>query len=122
MGDSTVNVVSEYDAVVVGAGFSGLYALYYLRDKLGYKGLVVSDDLLMEAIRQRYGVEEASILALQASVDMLLISQNQGRVERGAAERVLAAVRNAIANGRLSPKALAASIERVRVLRSRIPK
>jgi hypothetical protein len=53
---------------------------------------------------------------------MLLISQNQGRVERGAAERVLAAVRNAIANGRLSPKALAASIERVRVLRSRIPK
>jgi cyclohexanone monooxygenase len=35
MGDSTVNVVSEYDAVVVGAGFSGLYALYYLRDKLG---------------------------------------------------------------------------------------
>jgi beta-N-acetylhexosaminidase len=94
----------------------------YLRDKLGYKGLVVSDDLLMEAIRQRYGVEEASILALQASVDMLLISQNQGRVERGAAESVLAAVRNAIANGRLSPKALAASIERVRVLRSRIPK
>lgn len=94
----------------------------YLRDKLGYKGLVVSDDLLMGAIRQHYGVEEASILALQASVDMLLISQNQGRVERGAAERVLAAVRNAIANGRLSPKTLAASIERVRALRSRIPK
>jgi beta-N-acetylhexosaminidase len=94
----------------------------YLRNKLGYKGLVVSDDLLMGAIRQRYGLEEASILALQASVDMLLISQNQGRVERGAAERVLAAIRSAITDGRLSPKALAASIERVRVLRSRIPK
>jgi beta-glucosidase-like glycosyl hydrolase len=93
-----------------------------LRNKLGYKGVVVSDDLLMGAIRQRYGVEEASILALQASVDMLLISQNQGRVERGAAERVLAAIRSAIADGRLSPKALAASVERVRVLRSRIPK
>lgn len=94
----------------------------YLRNKLGYKGVVVSDDLLMGAIRQRYGVEEASILALQASVDMLLISQNQGRVERGTAERVLAAIRSAVGDGRLSPKALAASIERVRVLRSRIPK
>src|SRR6266436_7010203 len=92
----------------------------YLRGKLGYKGLVVSDDLLMGAIRQRYGVEEASILALQASVDMLLISQNQGRVERGAAERVIAAIRSAIADGRLSPKALAAAVDRVRALRSRI--
>ena len=93
----------------------------YLRGKLGYRGLVVSDDLLMGAIRQRYGVEEASVLALQASVDMLLISQNQGRVERGAAERVIDGIRHAISDGRLSPKALAASIERVRALRGRIP-
>ena len=92
----------------------------YLRGKLDYKGLVVSDDLLMGAIRQRYGVEEASILALQASVDMLLISQNQGRVERGAAERVVTALRSAITTGRLSSKALTASIQRVRALRSRI--
>jgi beta-N-acetylhexosaminidase len=93
----------------------------YLRGKLGYQGLVVSDDLLMGAIRQRYGVEEASVLALQATVDMLLISQNQGKVERAAAERVIAAIRQALADGRLSPKALAASIQRVRALRSRIP-
>ena len=92
----------------------------YLRGKLGYKGLVVSDDLLMGAIRQQYGVEEASILALQASVDMLLISQNQGRVERGAAERVIAAIRSATTDGRLSAKVLAVSIQRVRALRSRI--
>jgi len=94
----------------------------YLRDKLGYKGLVVSDDLLMGAIRQRYGLEEASILALQATVDMLLISQNQGRAERGGAERVVAAIRQAMADGRLSPKAVAASIERVRSFRGRIAK
>ncbi len=92
----------------------------YLRGKLGYKGLVVSDDLLMGAIRQRYGLEEASVLALQATVDMLLISQNQGKVERGAAERVIAGIRQALRDGRLSPKALAVSIERVRALRSRI--
>jgi beta-glucosidase-like glycosyl hydrolase len=74
----------------------------------------------MGAIRQRYGLEEASVLALQATVDMLLISQNQGKVERSAAERVIAGIRQALAAGRLSPKALAASIERVRALRSRL--
>jgi beta-N-acetylhexosaminidase len=92
----------------------------YLRGKLGYKGLVVSDDLLMGAIRQWHGLEEASVLALQATVDMLLISQNQGKVERGAAERVIAGIRDALRDGRLSAKALAASIEGVRALRSRI--
>ena len=92
----------------------------YLRSKLGYKGLVVSDDLLMGAIRERYGLEEASVLALQATVDMLLISQNQGTVVRGAAERVIAGIRQALREGRLSPKALAVSIDRVRALRDRI--
>jgi beta-N-acetylhexosaminidase len=92
----------------------------YLRGKLGYKGPVVSDDLLMGAIRQRYGVEEAAILALQATVDVLLVSQNQGRYEQSAAERVVGAIHRAIKEGRLSPKALAVALERVQKLRSRI--
>ncbi len=37
MGDSSVNVVADVDAVVVGAGFAGLYALHHLRDKLGLR-------------------------------------------------------------------------------------
>src|SRR5207245_10213258 len=85
----------------------------YLRGKLGYTGPVVSDDLLMGAIRQRYGVEEAAVLALQATVDVLLVSQNQGGYEQSAAERVVAAIHRALKEGRLSPKALAAALARV---------
>ena len=92
----------------------------YLRGKLGYTGVVVSDDLLMGAIRQRFGVEEAAILALQATVDVLLVSQNQGRYEQSGAERVVAAIHRAIKEGRLSPKAVAVSLERVQKLRNRI--
>jgi beta-N-acetylhexosaminidase len=92
----------------------------YLRGKLKYSGPVVSDDLLMGAIRQRYGVEEAAVLALQASVDILLISQNQGTVERGTAERVVAEIRNAIADGRLSRTSVSIALERVRKFRSRL--
>jgi beta-N-acetylhexosaminidase len=92
----------------------------YLRGKLGYKGPVVSDDLLMGAIRQRYGVEEAAILALQATVDVLLVSQNQGRYEQGAAARVGAAINRAIKEGRLSRKAVQSALDRVEALRRRI--
>ena len=92
----------------------------YLRGRLKYAGPVVSDDLLMGAIRQRYGVEEAAVLALQASVDILLISQNQGKVERGTAERVVAEIRSAIADGRLSRKSVSAALERVRTFRNRL--
>jgi beta-N-acetylhexosaminidase len=43
-----------------------------LRHQLGYDGVVFSDDLEMKAIADRFGVEEATTLALRAGVDMLL--------------------------------------------------
>ena len=92
-----------------------------LRAKLGFTGVVVSDDLLMGAITQRYGVDEAAVLALGAGVDVLLISQNtaSARVEPRAAERAVAAVRRALADGRLSRKAVRAALDRVEAFRAR---
>ena len=61
-----------------------------LRGRLGFKGVVVSDDLLMGAITQHYGVEDAALLALGAGVDILLIAQNNARRDdrgRGAGGR-----------------------------------
>ena len=92
-----------------------------LRAKLGFKGVVVSDDLLMGAITQRYGIDEAAVLALGAGVDVLLISQNTAApatVPR-AAERAVAAVRRALADGRLSRKSVRAALDRVEAFRAR---
>ena len=50
------------EAIVTGA----------LRHQLGYDGVVFSDDLAMRAISDRYGVEEATALAVRAGVDVLL--------------------------------------------------
>src|SRR4030095_5576098 len=91
-----------------------------LRSRVGFKGLVVSDDLLMSAVTQRYGVEEASILALGAGVDVLLISQNTVKREARAPERVVAAIRQALAKGRLSPKAVTAALQRLEAFRGRV--
>jgi beta-N-acetylhexosaminidase len=91
-----------------------------LRGWLHYDGVVVSDDLLMGAIAQHYGLEEAAVLALGAGVDVLLISQNTGRIDDRAAERAVAAITGAIAEGRLSESAVQAAVARVDALRARL--
>ena len=44
----------------------------YLRQKLHFQGLVVTDDLIMGAIRSQFGDEESVILALNAGADLLM--------------------------------------------------
>ena len=65
-------------------------------------GVAVSDDLLMGAIAQHYGLEDAAVLALGAGVDVLLIAQNTTR--QVAVERVIAAITRALAQGSLSER------------------
>lgn len=91
-----------------------------LRGWLHYDGVAVSDDLLMGAIAQHYGLEDAAVRALGAGVDVLLISQNTGRVDDRAAERVVAAITRAIAEGKLSETAVTAAVHRVDLLRARL--
>jgi beta-N-acetylhexosaminidase len=44
-----------------------------LRQQLGYRGVLWSDDLEMKAISGRYGVGEAAVLAIEAGCDSLLV-------------------------------------------------
>ena len=43
------------------------------RKKLGFDGLIVSDDILMAAIEQKFGAPEGAMMALQAGCDMVII-------------------------------------------------
>lgn len=47
-----------------------------LRQKLHYNGLVISDDMQMSAITDKYGLTEACIMSLAAGIDMLIIGNN----------------------------------------------
>lgn len=55
------------------AGFSRIWIQDILREKLGFKGAIFSDDLSMEAARQGGTLTEAATAALEAGVDMVLI-------------------------------------------------
>ena len=54
-----------------------------LRNELGYRGVIISDDMEMGAIRKLYPTYEAAILAIKAGIDMLIIS-NSAKPKIGA--------------------------------------
>jgi len=83
-----------------------------LREELGYDGVVVSDDLEMEAIAARLDLGEAAVRFLEAGGDLILICRDHAR-QRAA----MAAVEAAVKGGRLSEVRLAASLERMARLR-----
>jgi beta-N-acetylhexosaminidase len=91
-----------------------------LRGWLHYDGVAVSDDLLMGAIAQHYGLEDAAVQALRAGVDVLLIAENTDRVDDRAAERVVAAITRAITQGTLSESRVREAVARVDALRAKL--
>jgi beta-N-acetylhexosaminidase len=52
-----------------------------LKETLGYRGLVMTDDLEMGAIANRYGSAEATRQAVRAGEEILLICHNPACVE-----------------------------------------
>jgi beta-N-acetylhexosaminidase len=87
-----------------------------LRDAIGYRGVVITDALMMKAVYDRYGHARATVLTLQAGADLVLA--------QGARDEQLAAL-NAIADalhrGELDPAALQQACARVDALASAFP-
>lgn len=62
-----------------------------LRGELGYRGVIVSDDLDMRAISDHYGVAEAAVAAIRAGCDVLLLCRDPAHQEAAERGLVLAA-------------------------------
>ena len=87
-----------------------------LRDRLGYDGPVISDDLQMGAIRDAVGYDEAVALAIEAGVDLLLIA-NQIVHEPEVVRDTIAIVERHVRNGRFSEARIRESVDRIAALR-----
>jgi beta-N-acetylhexosaminidase len=79
-----------------------------LREELGYKHLVVTDDLEMGAIARHCEIEDAAVRASLAGEDMLLICASPDKIRRGYHGLLEAAKRHT-----LTEKRIAASLERI---------
>lgn len=48
----------------------------YLRNELGYQGIIITDAMNMSAISNYYSSEQAAVMALKAGCDMVLMPEN----------------------------------------------
>jgi beta-N-acetylhexosaminidase len=87
-----------------------------LRDELGYDGVIVSDDLEMKAVSERWGVAESAVRAIDAGCDVLLVCSDLA---------AMAAARDALARRAEESSAfadrLAEAAARSLALRRRVP-
>jgi len=92
-----------------------------LREKLGYQGVIISDDLLMGAIVKQFTLEEACVLAVQAGVDILLASNNSPEEDDpGLFCRVFESLVKAVDQGRISRTLIETSHARLMALKERL--
>ena len=47
----------------------------FLREDMGFDGVILTDDLVMDAITEQYGAGEAAVLAVLAGNDLLCSSE-----------------------------------------------
>lgn len=79
-----------------------------LKGKLGFKGLVVTDAIdSMKAITDNFGTERALVMALQAGVDVLLVTESYAKQASYHAQIV-----QAVKDGRISEARLTDAVRR----------
>lgn len=101
-------------------------SLCYLRDKLGFKGLIISDSLVMEAVAKSYEtIDEVVIQALRAGCDLLLLGGRQ-LSENNALEltakdiqRIHGSLVKAVENGIISEERVNQALEKILLLKNK---
>jgi beta-N-acetylhexosaminidase len=95
------------------ATLSPFWLTAYLRNTLNYDGVIITDDMIMDAIDQTWPHEEATVLALNAGADMILYAAEPEKV--GVA---IEAVSQALVDKKLSLETISVSLNRIQNLKS----
>jgi beta-N-acetylhexosaminidase len=111
----TAHVVFERLDPGVPATMSRKAIAELLRRDVGFDGVVFSDDLEMKAVSDRYSIEDAGVLAIEAGCDALLVCSDLEAAGRLRERLATEASRTPAFGARLD-----AAYERVRRLRQRV--
>jgi beta-N-acetylhexosaminidase len=84
-----------------------------LRKRLGFNGVVFSDDMQMHAITKHYGLEEAIKLAILAGVDIMTFSNNISGSEVRTVDKVHQIVKGLVVNGQIPAARIDQSYRRI---------
>jgi beta-N-acetylhexosaminidase len=104
----------QHPATLSAATLGGL-----LRGELGYQGVVLSDDLQMQAISAHYAPDEALARAIEAGVDLLMLANN-GLHDPEIVPKTIDTIARLVQEGRVSTARIDESYARLRVLKGRL--
>jgi len=89
------------------------------RDRLGFTGAIMTDDLDMAASRINYDQREAVLRSIEAGNDIIMMS-NSANPAPELPQNFIRWVNEAIAEGRLSEQRINQSAARLAVLKARV--
>jgi beta-N-acetylhexosaminidase len=113
----TAHVVHEGIDSTLPATLSPAVVGGLLRTRLGFQGVVVTDDLEMKAVADNWDVEDRTLLALKAGADLLMFCHTP-EVQVRAIETVCRAVDGRI----IKPEQIEQSFARVQALKTMVRK
>ncbi|KJL02174.1 glycosyl hydrolase family 3 [Priestia aryabhattai B8W22] len=90
------------------ASISPIIIQELLRKQLGYKGLVVTDDLEMGAVSKYFTYEELGVRAVEAGADVLLVCHTLD-----SQEKMYNGILQAVKEGKISEKRIDESVKRI---------
>lgn len=103
------NIDSNYPATLSSAFLQDI-----LRDKIGFKGVIITDDMQMSAISDNYGFQDSIVLAVNAGADIIYFFNNtSGGYDGDMAYKVRDAIFNAVKDGKIKEERITESYNRI---------
>lgn len=99
---------SRYPASLSSNHIQGL-----LRQGLGFQGLVLSDDLQMDAVFSRYSLEEIVVQAVNSGTDILIFGNFEKKWDPEVAGKAVNIIKRALADGRIKPERIKQALDRI---------
>jgi len=118
----SVMVAHVYNAKIdtLPASLSYATVTKLLREKMGYKGVVITDDLQMGAISQKYTLRETLKLAIKAGDDILLFGNQLDPKKTVATHTLVNTIKDLVAKKEISIADIDKAYKRVQKLKSEL--
>lgn len=88
-----------------------------LRETIGFDGVIISDDLQMQAIAKHYSLEESLMLTINAGADMVIFGNQLGDHD---AKQVIDTIEQLVIHQKISPKRIDDAYRRIMRLKQQI--
>lgn len=85
-----------------------------LRERMGFEGVVITDDLAMNAIADHYNIGDAAVMSINAGSDIIMVANNQNHMHSA-----VSGLKQAVVNGSLTEERIDESVMRILLLKEK---